>query len=122
MLLHDRDVPQPVLVVWRGADGSPPVLDGGVLVGHQQDAVGLGDLQRMEEHTVHAGDDRSVAAQTDRERRDGGEGEAGILAQNPDRQFHIVQPAIDAQRHAEPGWPMLSRRWSTGGDGDVPRE
>jgi hypothetical protein len=59
----------------------------GVLVGHQQDAPGFRDLQRMEEHAVHPGEDCGVATEADGEGDNGRQREAAVLAQGPHRQL-----------------------------------
>jgi hypothetical protein len=122
LLLHDRDVSQSIVVVWRAADGAHRFSTAGywLAISSTRSASGTCSGWKSTPFTparIAAWPPRQIVSVARAVNA-----EATVFPQDPDRQFQIVQPAIEAEGHTQPDRPLLSRRRCAGRRSDVASE
>ena len=62
--------------------------------GDIDDAAGILVRKRLEQHGVDDAENRSICSNTQRERKHGDNGEAGIYSQHPDCEFKVLPKSL----------------------------
>jgi hypothetical protein len=97
----------------RGVRDDVVRCDRRIHVAKRDEAIGLGDRERLEDHAVHDGEDRDVRAETDAERQQRGGGEPAGLDEELGARSQIAdeadrEPGLDDR---EDGALGVAREW-----------